>query len=66
MAAGSDFASSPARILIDFVDPIIVAEKIAVTDERRFISSYEIASEIKEGMKGIGGRGVRGKKRTIR
>ena len=36
--AGANFASSPARILIDFMDPIIVAEKIAVTDEKRFVT----------------------------
>lgn len=38
MMAGANFASSPARILIDFMDPIIVAEKIAVTDEKRFVT----------------------------
>ena len=26
MSAGANFASSPARILIDFMDPLIVAE----------------------------------------
>lgn len=51
--AGADFASSPGRILIDFVDPLIVAEKIAITDRTKFISGYEIAKEIKEGEKGI-------------
>jgi spore coat assembly protein len=53
MAAGANFASSPGRILIDFVDPIIVAEKIAVTDEYIFISGYEVAKEIKEGIRSI-------------
>lgn len=51
--AGADFASSPGRILIDFIDPLIVAEKVAITDRTKFISSYEIAREIKEGEKGI-------------
>jgi len=59
--AGADFASSPGRILIDFVDPLIVAEKVAITDRTKFISSYEIAREIKEGEKGIGGVGAMGK-----
>lgn len=60
--AGADFASSPGRILIDFVDPLIVAEKIAVTDRRKFVSGYEIASEIKEGKQGIDGIGAMGRK----
>ena len=63
--AGADFASSPGRILIDFIDPIIVAEKIATTDNNRFISGYEIAREIKEGEKGIGGIGAMGKKKKV-
>lgn len=59
--AGADFASSPGRILIDFIDPLIVAEKIAITDRNRFVSSYDIAREIKEGEKGISGIGAMGK-----
>ena len=59
--AGADFASSPGRILIDFIDPLIVAEKVAITDRNRFVSSYDIAREIKEGEKGIGGTGAMGK-----
>ena len=49
MEAGADFASSPGRILIDFIDPIIVAEKVATIDEHRFVSMREILREIKEG-----------------
>lgn len=65
MEAGADFASSPGRILIDFIDPIIVAEKIATTDENIFVSNYEVIKDIKEGAKGVGGKGVRGKKKRI-
>ena len=32
ISAGANFASSPARILIDFLDPLIVAEKVAFTE----------------------------------
>ena len=63
--AGANFASSPGRILIDFKDPLIVAEKIALTDETKFISGYEISKIIKEGMKGVGGIGATGKKTKI-
>lgn len=66
MEAGADFASSPARILIDFIDPLIIAEKIAITDEYRFISASEIIKEIREGSKGIGGIGARGKKKVVK
>ena len=65
IASGADFASSPGRILIDFVDPLIVAEKIAIADECRFVTSNEISREIKEGVKGVSGVGARGKKKII-
>lgn len=65
MSAGADFASSPGRILIDFVDPLIVAEKIAITDEYKFVTSNEISREIREGVKGVSGLGARGKKKII-
>lgn len=63
--AGADFASSPGRILIDFIDPLIVAEKVAITDRHKFVSGYEIAKEIKEGEKGISGIGAMGKRKVI-
>ena len=64
MEAGADFASSPGRIMIDFIDPIIVAQKIATTDKRIYITAGEISSLIKEGSRGISGVGVKGKKET--
>lgn len=65
MLAGADFASSPGRILIDFMDPLIVAEKVATTDQHQYVTVSEIMEEIKEGMDGIGGTGARGRKKTI-
>ena len=65
ISAGADFASSPGRILIDFIDPLIVAEKIAITEDYKYISGVEIASQIKEGINGIDGIGARGKSRII-
>lgn len=61
MSAGADFASSPARILIDFIDPLIIAEKIATTNKYRYITIDELAKELKEGKKAIGGIGTNGK-----
>ncbi|MBR3249326.1 MAG: hypothetical protein IKF83_01340 [Clostridia bacterium] len=61
--AGANFASSPARILIDFLDPIIVAENIALTDYYKYITIDDISNELRDGKKGIGGIGANGKKR---
>ena len=65
MLAGADFASSPGRILIDFIDPLIVAEKVATTENYKYVTEKQIIDEIKEGREGIGGGGVKGKKRII-
>lgn len=62
ISAGANFASSPARILIDFADPLIVAEKIATTEEYRYITIEDIAPELRDGTSGIGGIGANGKK----
>lgn len=60
--AGANFASSPARILIDFVDPLIVAENIAITDNSKFVSIRDFEKDLRDGQKGISGIGVFGKK----
>ena len=62
MASGANFASSPGRILIDFMDPLIVAEKIAVTDRSKFVTINDIVNELRDGKKSIDGSGVMGKK----
>lgn len=65
MMAGANFASSPGRILIDFVDPLIVAEKVATTDKNKIVTINQIISEIREGAEGIGGTSARGKMEKI-
>ena len=62
MASGANFASSPGRILIDFMDPLIVAERIAVTDKSKFVTINDIVSELRDGKRSIDGSGVMGKK----
>ena len=62
MSAGANFASSPARILIDFIDPLIVAEKIATTDRDKIVTAREISQELHDNGKRVGGRFARGKK----
>ena len=62
MKSGANFASSPGRILIDFKDPLIVAEKIATTERCKYISIEEISKFLKDGKKGVGGIRKQGKK----
>ena len=59
--AGANFASSPARILIDFLDPLIIAEKVALTENYKYITIDDIASELRDGKRGVDGIGSNGK-----
>lgn len=61
ISAGANFASSPARILIDFLDPLIIAEKVAFTEKCKYITIDDIAKELKNGKKGVSGIGANGK-----
>ncbi|MBQ2937287.1 MAG: sporulation peptidase YabG [Clostridia bacterium] len=65
ISAGANFASSPARILIDFLDPLIVAEKVATTEEYKYIAIDDITSELRDGNKGVGGIGSKGKMKYV-
>ena len=64
VAAGANFASSPARVLIDFMDPLIIAEKVATTEDYKYITINDIADELRDGTRGISGIGARGKRYT--
>lgn len=61
ISAGANFASSPARILIDFLDPLVVAEKIATTERYKYVTIDDIAKELRDGKRGVGGIGANGK-----
>lgn len=65
MMAGANFASSPARILIDFMDPLIVAEKIAITSEDKFVTIKDFEDELRDGQRGVSGIGGQGKKKIL-
>ena len=65
MEAGANFATSPARILIDFLDPLIVAKSIAVGDKNKYITIDDFSNELRDGKRGINGIGARGKKNII-
>ncbi len=59
--AGANFASAPDRILIDFKEPLIVANEIASTSKDEFITIGDIEDKLENGRRGIGGIGSFGK-----
>lgn len=65
ISAGANFASSPARILIDFLDPLVVAEKVAFTEKYKYITIDDIYFELRDGKKGVGGIGANGTMRVL-
>lgn len=65
MSAGANFASSPARIMIDFIDPLVVAQRIATTDNTKYLTIRDIRDELRDGEEGVSGVGTMGKKITI-
>ena len=65
IAEGANFASSPARILIDFIDPLIVAKNVAITEKNKYITIDDFESELRDGKKGINGLGARGKMNVV-
>lgn len=63
ISAGANFASAPKRVLIDMLDPIIVAQTVAYTPVDKFAPLAGILSNTREGLKGIGGVQTRGQYR---
>ncbi len=63
MQAGANFASSPKRILINALDPAIVAQKVSVTDSSVILSPNSVIELTITGSDGIGGKDTRGQMR---
>lgn len=63
ISAGANFASAPKRVLIDMLDPIIVAQTVALTPVDRFAPLASIINNTREGLRGIGGVQTRGQYR---
>lgn len=61
--AGANFASSPSRVLIHCLDPVLVCEKIAFTRIDKVVSITDVIDNTITGIKGIGGLQTRGKYR---
>ena len=51
MMAGANFASSPARIMIDFLDPLVIAKKVATTDYMEYITMSDLEDKLRDGKK---------------
>lgn len=62
MSEGANFASSPGRIMIDFIDPLIIAERIATTENTKYLTIQDIKDELRDGEEGVSGIGTMGKK----
>ncbi|SHK25086.1 sporulation peptidase YabG [Tepidibacter formicigenes] len=62
--AGANFASSPHRILIHCLDPVLIVEKIAYSKIDKVMPLEEIFKNTITGTKGVGGLETRGKYRS--
>ena len=51
--------------MIDFIDPLIVAERIATTENTKYLTIKDIEDELRDGKDGINGIGAMGKKQTV-
>ncbi|MGB7605039.1 MAG: sporulation peptidase YabG [Lutisporaceae bacterium] len=63
MEAGANFGSSPERVLIHALDPVMVCEKIALTSIEKIVPLRDILTGTITGLNGIGGVQTRGKYR---
>lgn len=60
---GANYASSPDNMLIHFMDPVLVVEKVAYTSISRIVSIKEVIENTISGEGAIGGIETRGKLR---
>lgn len=60
MEEGANFASSPKRILINALDPAIVAQKVSITDSSVILNHKSVIALTITGSNGIGGKDTRG------
>lgn len=65
MLEGANFASSPARIMVEYRDPLIIASKIAYTDSNKYVRMKDLLPYLKSNYKGMGGTKARGKKNLL-
>ncbi|AID45268.1 Sporulation-specific protease [Candidatus Arthromitus sp. SFB-mouse-NL] len=63
IGAGANFATSPGRVLVHCLDPVLVCSKIFNTSIDKTIKISDVISETITGFNGIGGIQTRGKYR---
>jgi len=63
MEAGANFASSPKRVLINALDPAIIAQIISVTDNSKILRPKDVIALTITGNSGLGGKDTRGQLR---
>ena len=63
LEAGANFASSPNRVLIHCLDPVLVCERAAYTRIDEIVSIKDVIENTITGIKGVGGLQTRGKYR---
>ncbi|MEG1256450.1 sporulation peptidase YabG [Clostridium sp.] len=61
--AGANFASSPNRVLIHCLDPVLICEKVAYTNIDDIVNIEDAIQNTITGIKGVGGLQTRGKYR---
>jgi len=60
LQAGANFASSPARVLIHALDPLVIAAKVAYTPSQSTLRITDVLSGTLSGLEGLGGIETRG------
>lgn len=65
MLEGANFATSPARIMVEYRDPIIIASKVAYTNPNEFIRIQDLLPYLKSNYNGVGGNRAKGKKKRL-
>lgn len=61
--AGANYASSPYRVLIHALDPVMICQKVAFTNINDIVRPQDVIGKTITGVKGIGGIETRGKYR---
>ncbi|MEO3947922.1 sporulation peptidase YabG [Gorillibacterium sp. CAU 1737] len=60
LSSGANFASSPGRVLIHALDPLVIAAKVAYTPSRSQVKITDVLSGTLSGLEGMGGIETRG------
>lgn len=63
IAAGANYATSPYRVIVHALDPVLVCEKVAFTSITKYLSPKDALQNTITGEKGVGGLETRGQYR---